>query len=271
MSSWVWYNFISVQIIAESLPISSSGHLALLALLLNRSLCDVVVLSSGQNSWLLQQLSVRTIDYFLHGPTCIIVALFFYNRWIIFLTQWHRTIHIAMTLLWYVVIADSITLAWFLLLRSISFYFPLGFGFFITACALASLQWCKEQQQSLTSSKMIILGIVQSIALLPGISRFGSTYVAARWLGLAPRKALEISWLIQMPLMGASFLYSLIVFWQLGIPDQVLNIGTALVMMGASIGGWYALRIAAYASNHNRMWWFACYLIIPFMLWALFK
>ena len=111
---------------------------------------------------------------------------------------------------------------------------------------------------------MIVLGVVQGFALLPGISRFASTYTAARWLSLSPRHALETAWMIQMPLMGVSFLHSLIIFWQIGIPDQVLNMETALVMMGASIGGWYALRFAAYVSDRKKMWWFACYMVVPF-------
>jgi undecaprenyl pyrophosphate phosphatase UppP len=117
----------------------------------------------------------------------------------------------------------------------------------------------------------IVLGLVQGCAMLPGVSRFATTYAAARWLSFSDRHALETAWMIQMPLMGISFLHSLIIFRQIGIPDQILNPYTALVMMGASIGGWYALRFAAYASNRQKMWWFACYMVLPFVVWVLYK
>jgi len=149
--------------------------------------------------------------------------------------------------------------------------FPLGVGFAVTALSLASLTWCTKDRGSLTMAKMIVLGVVQGCALLPGVSRFASTYTAARWLSLSPRHALETAWIIQMPLMGVSFVYSLITFGYIGIPDQILNMNTAFVMMGASIGGWYALRFAAYVSARQKMWWFACYMGIPFIAWILCK
>lgn len=272
MSYLAWYSIICTQIITESLPISSSGHVALMALICGFSSYEFVPFAYQEVSWLQQQLMARSVDHFLHGPTCIIVAIFFYDRWIMLLKNWRKTYRIIGKLISYAVIADCCTALFFIGFRCIPVLrFPLGLGFIITGLALASLSLCTKEGASLTKRKMIILGIVQGLALLPGISRFASTYTAARWLCLSPRKALEVSWMIQMPLMGASFLHSLIIFWQMGIPDQVLNMGTAFVMMVASIGGWYALRYAAWVSDRKKMWWFACYMVIPLILWVLFQ
>jgi undecaprenyl-diphosphatase len=272
MSNLAWYATIMTQIITESLPISSSGHVALLCMIFGVTPYDFVSVQSENASWLTQQLMARSVDHFLHGPTLIIVAIFFYRRWMTLLTGWRKTLPIIYRLICYVGIADFITGLCFIGLRLAPLHsFPLGLGFAITALALASLSYVKKSGESLTIYKMIILGLVQGCALLPGISRFASTYAAARWLSLSPRHALEASWMIQVPLMGISFLYSLIIFWQKGIPDQVLNMGTAFVMMGASIGGWYALRFAAYVSTRKKMWWFACYMVVPFIIWVLYK
>jgi undecaprenyl-diphosphatase len=272
MNNLAWYSIIITQIIAESLPISSSGHIALVSMILGLSFYTMIPAASVNASWFAQQLMVRSVDHFLHGPTCVIVALFFYNRWMGLLKYWRKTMPIIKKLILYVGIADLITGFFFITLRCMPVYcFPLGFGFAFTAILLASLAWCKKEGESLTGSKMIVLGIVQGLALLPGVSRFASTYVAARWLSLSPRHALETAWMIQVPLMIVSFLHSLIIFWQIGIPDQVLNMETAFVMMVASIGGWYALRFAAYASARNKMWWFACYMAVPLMLWVIYK
>lgn len=268
MSNSSWYAIIITQIIAESLPISSSGHVALVSMLLGISLysCAPAIHTVSQS------LIARSVDHFLHGPTCVIVALFFFDRWWGLLRCWRKTMPLIVRLIIYVGIADCITGLFFIGSHWIPHCtFPLGLGFLITALALASLAWCDKKGASLTIAKMIVLGIVQGIALLPGISRFACTYTASRWLGLSSRHALETTWMIQVPLMVVSFLHSLIIFRQMGIPVQILNLGTALVMMGASIGGWYALRFAAYASAHNKMWWFACYLIIPLIVWVICK
>lgn len=273
MNNLAWYGIIIIQIITESLPISSSGHLALFGIITGFSAHDIVPRLGANVSWLMRQLTMRSVDHFLHGPTCIIVALFFRNRWIALLKYWRKTMPMIFKLILYVGIADLITGLCFIGLRCAPIAsFPLGLGFAITALLLGSLLICPDNKsESLTASKMILLGAAQSFALLPGVSRFACTYTAARWLSLSPRHALETSWMIQMPLMVVSFLHSLIIFWQIGIPDQVLNMETALVMMGASIGGWYALRFAAYASARKKMWWFASYMVLPLIVWVLYK
>ena len=265
-----WYAIIITQIIAESLPISSSGHVALMGKIIGFSSYENACVLSASSSWITEQLRARSIDYFLHGPTFCIVGLFFYRRWIALLKCWRKTLFVILQLILYIGVADGITLLFFIARRQIPFFtIPLGLGFVITGLALASLAWCTRKGGKLNLSSAVILGMVQGCALLlPGVSRFGTTYAAARWLSLSDRHAFEVSWMIQMPLMGISFLYSLIIFWQNEIPVQILNPYTAFVMMGATIGGWYALRFAAYVSNCHKMWWFACYMILPLAVWV---
>jgi undecaprenyl-diphosphatase len=272
MTNLAWYAIIITQIVAESLPISSSGHVALLSMIFGFIPYDMGPCLTVHSSWLMEQLRARSVDHFLHGPTFCIVALFFYRRWAALLKCWRRTVSMIAKLILYVGIADAITALFFVARRYIPLYhFPLGAGFIITGLALASLAWCTRQGGKLNVKNAIILGVVQGCAMLPGVSRFATTYAAARWLSLSDRHALETSWMIQMPLIGISFLHSLIIFWQMGIPDQILNLHTAFVMMGASIGGWYALRFAAYVSDRQKMWWFACYMVLPFVVWVFYR
>jgi undecaprenyl-diphosphatase len=272
MNNLAWYAIIITQIVAESLPISSSGHVALLSMVLGFSVHDMMPSMIANGSWLTQELKARSVDHFLHGPTFFIVALFFYQRWSALLKCWRRTTPMIIRLILCVGIADAITALFFIARRYIPLHtFPLGLGFIITGMVLASLAWCTRQGGKLNIRNAIILGIVQGCAMLPGVSRFATTYAAARWLSLSDRHALETAWMIQMPLMGISFLHSLIIFWQIGIPDQILNLHIAFVMLGASIGGWYALRFAAYVSDRQKMWWFACYMVLPFVVWVLYR
>lgn len=272
MINLAWYAMIITQIIAESLPISSSGHVALVSMIIGVSGCSIMLNEGPQGSWLAEELKARSIDHFLHGPTFFIVALFFYRRWIALLQCWRRTLPMILRLTLYVGVADVITACFFVARRYIPVaHFPLGAGFIITALALASLAWCERRGGKLNIRNAIILGFVQGSAMLPGVSRLATTYTAARWLSLSDRHALEAAWMIQMPLIGISFLHSLIIFWQIGIPDQILNPHTALVMMGASIGGWYGLRLVAYLSNRQKMWWFAYYMVVPFVVWVLYR
>jgi len=50
----------------------------------------------------------------------------------------------------------------------------------------------------------LLIGVAQAFALVPGISRSGSTVVAALWLGVAPREAAAFSFLMAVPAIGGA-------------------------------------------------------------------
>ena len=53
----------------------------------------------------------------------------------------------------------------------------------------------------------LLIGVSQAFALLPGISRSGSTIVAGIWLGLTPAAAVEFSFLLAVPAIGGAIVY----------------------------------------------------------------
>jgi undecaprenyl-diphosphatase len=58
-----------------------------------------------------------------------------------------------------------------------------------------------------TWSAALLIGVAQAFALVPGISRSGSTVVAALWLGVSPREAAAFSFLMAIPaIAGAAVL-----------------------------------------------------------------
>lgn len=94
----------------------------------------------------------------------------------------------------------------------------------ITALLLfLSEQQKKESSKELSLKKAFITGIFQSCAALPGISRSGSTIAAMGLLGIEKKKALELSFLLSIPLVvGANI---------------VLNLSAVLTMNFASLCG----------------------------------
>jgi undecaprenyl-diphosphatase len=59
----------------------------------------------------------------------------------------------------------------------------------------------KEHGQSLSPSRSLWIGIVQIFALIPGVSRSGSTILAGRIAGLSAAAAAEYSFLVSLPIM----------------------------------------------------------------------
>ena len=84
-----------------------------------------------------------------------------------------------------------------------------GIGFLVTAALLWSsrtaLQRDPDRKPGVRDA--LLIGIAQACALVPGISRSGSTVVLALWLGIEAREAAAFSFLMAIPaIAGAAIL-----------------------------------------------------------------
>lgn len=59
----------------------------------------------------------------------------------------------------------------------------------------------KESGRDLSPRRALIVGLAQTFALIPGVSRSGSTIVASRVMGLSSRAAAEYSFIVAIPIM----------------------------------------------------------------------
>jgi undecaprenyl-diphosphatase len=75
-------------------------------------------------------------------------------------------------------------------------------GFLITTGLLVSVRWLGSGRTTFPSAgHALLLGLVQGIAVVPGISRSGSTIAMALWLGVRPDRAFELSMLMSLPVV----------------------------------------------------------------------
>lgn len=58
-----------------------------------------------------------------------------------------------------------------------------------------------EDGEKLTKRRALVIGFAQALALIPGVSRSGSTILAGRFMGLKPAEAAEYSFLASLPIM----------------------------------------------------------------------
>ena len=281
------YLYSALQIILESLPISSSGHSTLLEFFLQPAKTSRSIIFS-QNLATLPLSSNHHFNHFLHLPTVFIVALFFFKSWY---SPWRNLMHYALIyargcasshaikrlkkfvnfakrIIIFVLIADICTVSCYFMFASFSFlpHF-IGIGFCITSLALLSLYFAPSSYTKKKSSLFdsVFLGLLQGLSLLPGISRLGLTFATARWLGYSPRRACHISFLIQWPLMVVGSMDAVFFMKKTGIH---LPFSFFCVIAGSSYISYALLSFFYTTVKNDHVWRFGLYELIPLLIWS---
>lgn len=248
-----------VQIVLESFPISSSGHA-----LLSSYLCPLPTLPA----WV-----IKAWDYTLHFPTVCVVALYFRRRWFYPLLNINRCYYQVIKIFCYAALATAITLIGYI----VKLFLPLpnippALGFFITLCSLFSLLLPRTgPYEKLTLKKLVYTSLLQVCALTPGVSRFALTFVGAIHMGIPARRAFEISFLVQWPLIFCASMYGIHTLW-VSAPE-LLNPMVIRVMLGSSCLAYAGLSLQNYMVQKNLMWLWGVYMLVPFtvsILWGVF-
>ncbi|MBS1987532.1 undecaprenyl-diphosphate phosphatase [Candidatus Dependentiae bacterium] len=222
---------VIVQVCLESLPISSSGHMMLASML-----CEKL----NNFSYALPE----HFDHFLHGPTLVVLLTFFFSSWWPVVKRCagalaaavrgcklsdsqQRGVRLAMHVISWAFVADVVSVGVYSIGKLLfKFGLPavalakegimpnseiLLIGFCVTMLLFAAL-WVHEKYNDNNKNFLgfinsaLILGFVQGLALVPGISRFAINFVTARLLGYPPRRAFQASFVIFIPLVIAGFL-----------------------------------------------------------------
>lgn len=84
------------------------------------------------------------------------------------------------------------------------------------------------------------IGLFQCLAMIPGVSRSGSTIVGALLMGADKRSAAEFSFFLAMPTMAGAFAYDLYKNWSVLRPDDVTAIAIGFVV--AFVAGVFVVR-----------------------------
>lgn len=119
-----------------------------------------------------------------------------------------------------------------------------------------------ENEEHLTPVRALIIGILQTFALIPGTSRSGTTIIAGRLTGLDSESAAEYSFLASIPLMCAVCLKMFLS--ETGRTYFAANVGPLLISnLVALIVGWLALTfVLSYLKKPKSLQGFGKYRII---------
>jgi undecaprenyl-diphosphatase len=92
----------------------------------------------------------------------------------------------------------------------------------------------KDQQSeldiyNLSYTKTALIGLFQSIAVIPGVSRSGATIVSGRLLGLKKESIVEFSFLLAVPTILAASVYDLLKNYSLFSSDNLGSLSLGFI------------------------------------------
>jgi len=113
-----------------------------------------------------------------------------------------------------------------------------------------------------------MIGLAQTVAILPGISRSGSTMSTALYLRISPVQAARFSFLLSVPVIaGASLLEGYTIYkYGTTIGLAPLFIGTVV----SAISGYLAIKVLFKVMEKGKFSWFSVYCLIIGVLGILF-
>jgi undecaprenyl-diphosphatase len=118
----------------------------------------------------------------------------------------------------------------------------------------------KQEDKRLTLRDSILLGVLQGLALIPGISRSGITISAFLLRQYNPRQALRLSFLMSIPVL---FIGSIFMPIFEGVPEGISSINLIISLVFAFIFGLITIKILLQLANKTRFWLFC--VIIGFL------
>lgn len=239
-----------LQGLTEFLPVSSSGHLVLFQQFMDLAGDHVL------------------FDLVLHVGTLLPVLYFYRGQVSVLITDllrgqgpfWERQ----GVKLWILLVAASLPTAIIGLTFEDTFEAlfsnpgALTVTFAITATVMLATRWAPQPSRTLTIPLAVLLGIVQGMAITPGISRSGSTIAAALFLGIQREEAARFSFLMSVPAITGAVLKKSLDADLAAFDPVALGVGftTALV------SGYLALVLLVELVKRGGLHWFAiwCYL-----------
>jgi len=242
-----------VQGLAEFLPISSSGHLNLLQALFH---------VNTENQLL--------FNILLHVGTLIPVLVIFWKEWVQMIL--HPIKNRTLVLL---IIASLPALAGKVLFSDQLDYLEthnllLGVCFLFTGLVLVLAQWASSRNARLQRetgeikvTNALAMGCMQAVAMLPGISRSGSTLFGGIASRLDRETAAKFSFMMSMPAIVASLLSEGYHAFKDGSFTQTGDLtAIAVGVLVAGVSGYLAIRFMLRIIAKVSLYWFALYVIL---------
>lgn len=244
-----------VQGLTEWLPISSSGHLALvqIAMDLEVPLFYDAILHIGTLAGVvaIYKKDIAGIMESIFAPSKKIDGKYPQGR----------------TMLWFIILGSIPTGIIGITFRSFfeySFYdpFSISIGFIVTGVLVLITAFLKEGHKKLGPVDALLIGVGQGISIFSSISRSGATVTTGMFMGLEREQLVRYSFLLSIPaILGAAIIDPILEEDQ-SIVENIRLIGIESYVIGtviSAIVGYASIRILVRLVIRGKFYIFAFY------------
>lgn len=259
MTIWIAMLLGFVQGVAEFLPISSSGHLLLIQKMFG--------ISEG----------AMFFTVMLHLATLVAVFIVY---WPTLIELIKKPIQKTVGLLIIATVPAVLIAVLSKMIAPVEAFFDaadagqyLGFGFLLTSLLLfisdnvrhtrvnedgEKVEIKGKKMKSMRVTDALVIGCMQGVGVLPGVSRSGSTISGALFSGLSRKTAADFSFLMSIPAIIGGAIFEVPEAIKTGLGDMHW---TTLVagMLVAGITGYFAIKIMINAIKKKKLLGFVIY------------
>jgi len=253
-----------VQGLTEFLPVSSSGHLVFAEKLLHINKGDIV------------------FEVMVHVGTLVAVLFYFRKQLrelllaLMAVAKKTRTPQEkdGLRLVWYLILGTIPAVIFGLLFKD---YIEHAFTsarwtsveFLITGVILIATIWTKDRGRELNNGNTLAIGVAQAIAIMPAISRSGSTIATGMFAGIGKEKAAEFSFLLSIPAIGGAAILELPEFLKV-IPERSVLAVYLLASVVSGIIGYLSIAFLLSVIRRGKFFYFGLYCILLGILGIIF-
>ncbi len=246
-----------IQGLTEYLPVSSSGHLAIGQALFG--------LDDGSSN--------LTFTVLLHVATVLstIVILWSEIVWLfkdLFKWKWNEGTRYVVNIL---ISMIPVAIVGFFFKDKIEEVFGsglliVGIMLLVTAALLTFSYFAKpRQRENISPLHAFIIGIAQACAVMPGLSRSGSTIATGLLLGNKKEKLAQFSFLMVIPPILGEALLDVKDIAEVGFSEAMSGLSSVTALVGflaAFIAGCFACKWMINLVKKGKLIWFAVYCVI---------
>lgn len=247
MTIWIAIVLGLVQGLTEFLPVSSSGHLTFFELIFGFSQGSVFY------------------NIVLHVATLIALVIVMWKD-IVWLIK-NPLSKLSFNLLISTLLTGVVGIAIDLLVGASGNLLIIAIGFIITAVLLIILNHYVKNKKNVGKQveikQAIIVGIVQGIAVLPGLSRSGSTLASGVISGASQEQSAKYSFLLSIPIIIFGTIYETYKGFKYGFGFSSQDILPMILgFIVAFVSAILTLKLMFNLIKKNKWLWFSLYLVM---------